>query len=85
MRLQRLHDGWLATLETPLSGAGKTTTFNILTGDLSMTSGTAMIGGHDIRSNLRDVSFIIKAPHVLHGCAILKAFLDTYLWEYLVS
>ena len=37
-------------------GAGKTTTFNILTGDLSMTSGTAVIAGYDIRTNLRDVS-----------------------------
>lgn len=67
-KLQRLHGSWLATLETSLSGAGKTTTFNILTGDLSMTSGTATIGGHDIKRNLREVSFIfllyfIAVPH----------------------
>ena len=37
-------------------GAGKTTTFNILTGDLSMTSGTGIIAGYDIRTSLRDVS-----------------------------
>ena len=37
-------------------GAGKTTTFNILTGDLSMTSGTGVIAGYDIRTNLRDVN-----------------------------
>ena len=37
-------------------GAGKTTTFNILTGDISMTSGTGVIAGYDIRTNLRDVS-----------------------------
>lgn len=36
-------------------GAGKTTTFKILTGDLSMTSGTAAIAGYDIRTNLREV------------------------------
>jgi ATP-binding cassette subfamily A (ABC1) protein 3 len=39
-----------------ITGAGKTTTFSILTGDNSMTSGTAVIAGHDIRTNLRKVS-----------------------------
>ena len=38
------------------AGAGKTTTFSILTGDLALTSGTAIIAGYDIRTNLRDVS-----------------------------
>ena len=41
------------------SGAGKTTTFKILTGDLSMTSGTLAIAGYDIRTNLRDVSIVL--------------------------
>ena len=39
-----------------MTGAGKTTTFSILTGDISMTSGTAVIAGHDIRTHLRKVS-----------------------------
>ena len=30
------------------AGAGKMTTFNILTGDMSMTSGTGVIAGYDI-------------------------------------
>ncbi len=39
-----------------VNGAGKTTTFNILTGDLALTSGTALVAGHDIRTNIKDVS-----------------------------
>ena len=38
-----------------VNGAGKTTTFKILTGDISMTSGTAVIAGYDIRTQLRKV------------------------------
>ena len=36
-------------------GAGKTTTFSMLTGDLSITEGTAFLDGFDIRTNLREV------------------------------
>ncbi len=36
-----------------VNGAGKTTTFSILTGDISMTSGTAVIANSDIRTSLR--------------------------------
>ena len=38
-----------------VNGAGKSTTFKILTGDISMTSGTAIIAGFDIRTQLRQV------------------------------
>lgn len=38
-------------------GAGKTTTFKILTGGLSMSSGTAVVAGYDIRTSLRAVRF----------------------------
>lgn len=38
-----------------LIGAGKTTTFSMLTGDLSITEGTALLDGYDIRTNLREV------------------------------
>ena len=38
-----------------VNGAGKTTTFSILTGDITMTSGTAIIGGNDIRTSLKAV------------------------------
>ncbi len=38
------------------NGAGKTTVFSILTGDISTTSGTAIIGGYDIRYSLKTVS-----------------------------
>ena len=37
-------------------GAGKTTTFSMLTGDLSITEGTAFMDGFDIQTNLREVS-----------------------------
>ena len=38
-----------------VNGAGKTTTFKILTGDITMTGGTAMIAGYNIRTQLRQV------------------------------
>ena len=37
------------------AGAGKTTTFNILIGDTAPTSGTAIISGFNIRTDLRKV------------------------------
>ena len=37
------------------AGAGKTTTFNILIGDTTPTSGTAIIAGRDIRTDRRKV------------------------------
>ena len=37
------------------SGAGKTTTFNMLTGDTRPSSGTATIAGYDIISDIRKV------------------------------
>ena len=39
-------------------GAGKTTTFKILTGDLSATSGTAAVAGYDINTSLREVRMV---------------------------
>ena len=38
-----------------LLGAGKTTTFNMLTGDTRPSSGTALIAGHDITTDIREV------------------------------
>ena len=37
-------------------GAGKTSTFNMLTGDLRPSSGTAVIADYDILTQLRKVS-----------------------------
>jgi len=37
------------------SGAGKTTTFGMLTGELGITDGTAFLDGFNIQSNLNDV------------------------------
>ena len=37
------------------AGAGKTTVFRMLTGDLSVSSGTARIAGFDIVTDLRKV------------------------------
>lgn len=38
-----------------INGAGKTTTFRMLTGDETMTSGTAVVDGYDIRYNMNKV------------------------------
>ena len=38
-----------------VNGAGKTTTFKILTGDILSTSGTALVAGYSIDSQLRKV------------------------------
>ena len=39
-------------------GAGKTSTFSILTGEQSPTEGTAIIAGYDIRTDIRKVCYI---------------------------
>ena len=39
-----------------INGAGKTTTFRMLTGDETMTSGTAVVDGFDIRGDINRVS-----------------------------
>ena len=43
------------------TGAGKTTTFSILTGDLSPSDGTAFISGYDIRTDIRHVCTYVLA------------------------
>ena len=40
---------------TSILGAGKTTTFKMLTGDIRPSSGTATIAGYDIISDIRQV------------------------------
>ncbi len=41
------------------NGAGKTTTMNILTGYLSMSSGSASVGGFDILENPNEVKKLV--------------------------
>jgi len=43
------------TVPTIWLGAGKTTTFNMLTGDIRPSSGTAIVAGYDIVSDIRKV------------------------------
>ena len=45
-----------------INGAGKTTTFRMLTGDETMTSGTAVVDGYDIRYNMNKVSMLSHLP-----------------------
>ena len=37
------------------TGAGKTTTFSMLTGDLGITDGTTFLDGFNIQTNLKEV------------------------------
>lgn len=41
------------------NGAGKTTTINILCGILKPTKGTAIVGGYDVRKNLKEIKALI--------------------------
>lgn len=41
------------------SGAGKTTTFKMLTGETSVTEGNAYLKGYDVQSSLRSVRKLI--------------------------
>ena len=45
-----------------INGAGKTTTFRMLTGDETMTSGTAVVDGYDIRYKMNQVSMLAHGP-----------------------
>ena len=40
-------------------GAGKTTTFNMLTGDITPTFGTAYLKGYNVRTQLREVGHLL--------------------------
>ena len=51
-----------------INGAGKTTTFRMLTGDETMTSGTAVVDGFDIREDINRVRFFILA-----ACCFVKS------------
>ena len=45
------------------AGAGKTSTFSILTGELSPSEGTAFIAGYDIRTDIRKVGYTITLQY----------------------
>ncbi len=53
-----IREGELFSLLGP-NGAGKTTTINILNGILKPTAGTAIVGGYDVQTNLREVKALI--------------------------
>ena len=39
-----------------VNGAGKTSTFKMLTGDETITAGKAFVCGHNVASNIKEVS-----------------------------
>ena len=53
-----IKQGELFSLLGP-NGAGKTTTINILCGILKPTKGTAIVGGYDVRKNLKEIKALI--------------------------
>jgi len=53
-----IKQGELFSLLGP-NGAGKTTTINILSGILKPTKGTAIVGGYDVRKNLKEIKALI--------------------------
>jgi len=53
-----IREGELFSLLGP-NGAGKTTTINILNGILQPTAGTAIVGGYDVQTNLKEVKALI--------------------------
>ncbi len=53
-----IRQGELFSLLGP-NGAGKTTTINILNGILEPTKGTAILGGYDVRKNLKEIKQLI--------------------------
>lgn len=61
-------------------GAGKTTTFSILTGDSALTSGTAIVAGYDIRTNFRDVSAKWYANVMYFVCKKIKGNIHWRAW-----
>ena len=68
------------------NGAGKTTTINILTGIHSPTEGTAVVGGYNVKTNLKRIKEIISVcpqePAVikfLSGIGNIKFFGKLYL------
>ncbi len=68
------------------NGAGKTTTINILTGMHSPTEGTAVVGGYNVKTNLKRIKEIISVcpqePAVikfLSGLGNIKFFGKLYL------
>ena len=46
-------------------GAGKTTTFSMLTGELGITGGTAYLGGVNIQQHLREVCTTVMDSYAL--------------------
>lgn len=54
-----------------INGAGKTSTFNMLTGALSVTAGDAAVGGYSVVTNLD------KVQQLLGYCPQFDALINT--------
>ena len=78
--VSRTYPKELSEIAVVASGAGKTTTFKMLTGDIRPSSGTATIAGYDITTNIREVCWCSMCVCIVNAINVIIRFsvvLDT--------